>query len=204
MEEANINKCSICNEVISDEVYVIHKKRIKTLISASEIRKDNKCDNWFGKESLNVHRKCNYSYASEHNLVSVAGQSRKSKRSQEFEWNKDNCVLCMKDVSQNFIDKEQKKPPEKRDSVKCLTDKGKDTLITAAKSKEDSNLVTQHSERLNQIFKLKNIDMKYHQSCYEQFTYKKRDQLAQRPLNNDNVNVVKFVSRYIKDNSDEC
>lgn len=89
-----------------------------------------------------------------------------------------NCIFCSKDASEEFLQKQEKKPVVKRETVHFLTCTGKETIVEFAEKENDAKC-RQVLERENEFFNFDVTEIKYHRNCCKNFFHGKNYEISE-------------------------
>lgn len=142
--------CLICGRLLEeDTVVVVGSKGLKTLCKFSALRKDNLfCENV--ETEVILHTNCRKKYTKQ-NVKGVYKPLQSSSQdnvapeptgcsssSSDFPF-KEKCFLCAEDLSDDIIDKENRKPLDKRIVILPITkDSTKETILKALRETSSS------------------------------------------------------------------
>lgn len=195
--------CFICDRALSLEACTTVRERgIETFIKLSKLNKDDKHLLFQHLKQVTVHERCRKVYSKQKKTQGQSTSSR-AQRVSEFDF-KNKCVICGGDASQEFIDRECKKPKNRREEVSCVTTiQFKDSLVRAAEVRQDEQVL----RRISLEHDLVAAEARYHASCGKTFLKKRStttDYPRGRPEDDDVSQAFDYVCKYIEDNEDQC
>lgn len=204
-EEAN---CLICGELLSTKrTCIIQHNGLKSLISASLRRQDEKHIKFRLFKSLEIHDSCSKTYASEKALSVIDKKNQNSERRTRrsgilgFEYGQ-LCLICAEDASEEFIEKQNRKNAVKRDVV-CIIDDNKirNNLLKHCET-NISEMSIEVYNRLSAVDNLVAVGARYHRRCYKVIS--KKTEITDSAEDSLALKAGKFIASYILENRDEC
>lgn len=182
---------------------IVKAQGIQTWIASSQRRRNNQY------HRITVHDLCRKSYNQQKRILAAIKTPEnpvrnRNKRITDFNF-KNDCLLCGKDASSEYVKNEMRKKPNKRDLVSNVTTlKFKESLLVSAKKQDDAWGARVIQRIINEI-DLVAAEGKYHRSCLSNFmTAKDTDKPVGRPESSSTVGAMEFICNFLEENREGC
>lgn len=215
--------CLLCDQILGSPsgVVTVGWKGIRSLLIASERRKDHLCSKLRGIEFIRIHIECRKEYTRGSSINAfvkqqsaadasslVQGSSLPQTRSSvkiSFEF-KTKCFFCADIIDENYFKKQLKKPiKNRRDAFFCQSKEMITTVLNAADRRNDEN-AREVKLRLSAISDLVAANGVYHLDCYQKFASQKSPEEGRKRGRPEADYIVKAMEEiyYLIENCEEC
>ena len=205
---AEIKQCAICSQSIFEPEEVARTVKaagLRTIRRISLQKKDCVRIKIPATKIVSLfHQKCYTSYLKPIPVKkTVADQPpKKILRTSDKIAFEDLCFFCDEDASDEFLQKQIKRPPKYRQSVcTIINDDTPKKILEHAKKVYVHEMGKKIVERLAGISNLLEKKARYHRKCYTSFF--KLPSLPPSPLNEKLPNITKFIVTYIEEVKDK-
>lgn len=216
----DLGQCFICEKSLScGEFHVVKKRGVATLFVSAKKRRQRKHQRLLdGVEEVTVHKACQKRYINEKAIVAYWRHEREtptphpkltrsSTDSLSFDFN-NKCFLCEESVSDEYSQRQNKLPVERRNPmVKVTLPEVASTILSYARQRGDE-WGKKVGDRI-EILEGMNTDLvvvkaEYHQKCIKNF-YKLPGRLHKRGHPTSNYDeAMEVVYNFLEDNREEC
>lgn len=208
--------CFICEKRLSDSKVVLVKQRgVISLLNASVKRGITSHQSLLKNlTEVAVHVTCQKNYTNDKLILAFlrrggASEQTHSLRSSgpKFDF-KTKCFLCGEEITEEYLQRQNKLPMPRRDPVHKVEQLSVDkTIIKAAGERSDewAREVIKRIALVPEGSDLVALDARYHASCYKKLFHVSPSELKPgQPLREDVDKAMGDIFYYLSHNSDEC